>query len=61
MDAREIPIWKLSELLDFVLLMPIRSEFGFVHVRVVCAYGISCMASLDMEEIYRQLVTHRRP
>jgi hypothetical protein len=60
METSEIPIWKWSKLLDFVLL-PIRSQFGFVHLRVVCAYRVSCMASLDMEEIYRQLVTHRRP
>jgi hypothetical protein len=35
METGDIPIWKLSKLLCFVLL-PIRSEFGFVHVRVVC-------------------------
>jgi hypothetical protein len=36
METREIPIWKLSKLLGYFVLLPIRSEFGFVHVRVVC-------------------------
>ncbi len=57
METSEIPIWKLSKLLGYFVLLPILSEFGFVHVRVVCAYRVSCMASLDIEEIYRQLVT----